>query len=228
MRWLAIFDIDGTLLRYRSVDVMCKRLGLQEALTRVINETRGMLEYEISAKIAGLFAGVRVEKMEQIFDTIPLVKGAKTFVRYLKAKGFHTAIITNSYTFLAKRLASRIGIDEVRGNVLEQVDGVVTGRIKMPMGWDTEHQPGCIKAAVCKLHEMKNLIRKYSIKNNCTLAIGDSISDICMVKAAKIGVAFRTNSSLLRESANIIIETDFLELKEVIRPIIRKYTLGSH
>ncbi|MDQ7031809.1 MAG: hypothetical protein Q9M37_03705, partial [Desulfonauticus sp.] len=101
MRWLAVLDMDGTLLEHRTVDVLCEKLGLLKNLVEIDRTSKNLWAYEVSLEIAKLFSGFSAAKLEEIFDTIPVVKGAKDFVSFLKSREFVTAIVTDSYEFLA-------------------------------------------------------------------------------------------------------------------------------
>lgn len=212
MRWLAVLDMDGTILERRTVDVLCEKLGLTERLKEIDRKFKSMEAYEVSARIAKLFSGVEASRMEEIFDTIALVRGAREFVDFLKSREFVTAIVTDSYVFLTSRLARKLGIDAVRGNELEFINGVVTGKVTMPLGWEEEEQENCQRKAVCKLHAMNDLIRKYSIQDNKTLAVGDSHNDFCIIQKARVGVAFRPKDESIVKVAEVVVRTDFYDL----------------
>jgi HAD superfamily phosphoserine phosphatase-like hydrolase len=220
MRWLAVLDMDGTILERRTVDVLCEKLGLTERLKEIDRKSKCMEAYEVSARIAKLFSGVKASKMEDIFDTIALVRGAREFVHFLKSRKFVTAIVTDSYVFLTSRLACKLGIDAVRGNELEFINGVVTGKVTMPLGWEEEEQENCQRKAVCKLHAMNNLIRKYSIQDNKTLAVGDSHNDFCIIQKARVGVAFRPKDESIVKVAEVVVRTDFYDLIEWLKDFL--------
>jgi phosphoserine phosphatase len=213
MRWLAVLDMDGTLLERRTVDVLCDELGLTPRLAEIDESSKAMDAYEVSAEIAKLFSGMKAATLEAIFDTMQRVEGAQRFIDFLKSRNCVTAIVTDSYTFLASRLARKLSIDAVRGNELEQINGVITGSIAMPLGWKAEKQTDCQKKAVCKLHAMKGLMKKYSISDTRTLAVGDSHTDLCVIRNARIGVAFRPKDDAIVEAADIVVQTDFCELR---------------
>lgn len=212
MKWLAILDMDGTILERRTVDVLCEELGLVGRLKEIDRLSMSLKAYEVTARIAKLFSGVKSSQMEEIFDAIPIANGAKEFIGFLKQRGFVTAIVTDSYIFLASRLARKLGIDAVRGNELKFVNGVTTGDVIMPLGWENEKQEHCQMKAICKLHAMTDLIKTYSIKDNRTLAVGDSRNDSCIIQKARIGVAFRPKDRLIVKVADAVIRTDFHEL----------------
>lgn len=212
MRWLAVLDMDGTILERRSIDVLCEKLGLTEKLRDIDRKSNFMDGYKISVEIANFFSGVEATKMEKVFDAIPLVRGAREFVDFLKARKFVTAILTDSYVFLASRLAQKLGIDVVKGNELERVNGVVTGRIIMPLGWKEEKQEECRRKAVCKLHAMNDLMKEHAIPESRTLAVGDSQNDLCIIQKARVGIAFRPKSESIVKVADVVVRTDFYEL----------------
>lgn len=220
MRWLAVLDMDGTILERRTVDVLCEKLGLTERLKEIDRKFKSMEAYEVSARIAKLFSGVEASRMEEIFDTIALVRGAREFVDFLKSREFVTAIVTDSYVFLTSRLARKLGIDAVRGNELEFINGVVTGKVTMPLGWEEEEQENCQRKAVCKLHAMNDLIRKYSIQDNKTLAVGDSHNDFCIIQKARVGVAFRPKDESIVKVAEVVVRTDFYDLIEWLKDFL--------
>ena len=134
VRALAVLDMDGTLLQSRSIDVLCQKFGLETKLREIDSRSELLEGYEVSEAIAQLFTGMRTSDLEMAFDTIKVVRGAKEFIDLLRRSKFSTAIVTDSYTFLASRLAEKLAVDIVWGNKLEILDGVITGRIIMPLG----------------------------------------------------------------------------------------------
>lgn len=215
-RALAVLDMDGTLLESRSIDVLCQKFGLETKIRDIDRGADFLEDYRVSEAIAQLFARLRASELERAFDGISIVHGAQEFIDFLNERKFLTAIITDSYTFLASRLAEKLGIDIVWGNKLEIVDGVITGRIIMPLGW--EKQQNCQKKAVCKLHAMYKLAQKNEIGIDKTLAIGDSKGDFCMIERAAIGVAFRPRDPKIISIADVVVYGDFFELINKLKP----------
>ena len=161
---------------------------------------------------------MKASDLERAFDSIKVVNGAKEFIDFLRKKKFLTAIVTDSYTFLALRLAEKLLVDLVWGNKLEIVDGVITGRIIMPLGW--EKQKKCQKKAVCKLHAMYKLAQKNQVGIDKTLAIGDSKSDFCIIERAAIGVAFRPKDFAIIKIADLVVYEDFFELMDKLKTFL--------
>lgn len=224
MSWLAVLDMDGTILKLRTVDVLCEKLKLTNELEAIDGTFKGSNGHVISSAIAKLFSGVEASKLEKIFDTIPLVDGIHSFLGFLRSKKFISSIVTDSYTFLAARLAHTLGINAVRGNQLEIVNGVVTGKIEMPLGWEHLDIPHCNRKAICKLNAVIELANHYSISMDRVIAVGDSKSDSCMVRRAKIGIAFRPKDQIITRAADVIIRTDFHDLQKWLEHFLDRLT----
>jgi len=204
---IAILDMDGTVLSKRSIDVFCEELGFKQRLTEVDRLSSNLPACEVSEMIAKFFAGLPINTLEELFDSIPLNQGADDFVSFLKTNRFLVAIATDSYQFLAERLSRRIGADVVYGNIMEIRGNTLTGRLL------TDHRclkiEGCREYSTCKLWFMRNLKDKFG---GVTVAVGDGESDLCMIKEANIGIAYRPKSQSITRVAKIVASS-FLEIK---------------
>lgn len=203
---VALLDMDGTLLSRRSIDVFCAELGLTERLTEVDRLSPSLPAYKVSEIIAAFFKGTRRRRLEDLFDLIPISQGADSFVSFLKSKGLFVAIATDSYEFLAERLARRIGADAVYGNIVEIQDGFLTGRLL------TDRRclkaEGCREYSTCKLWFMRNLTKKIG---GLTIAVGDGDSDLCSISGADIGIAYRPKTQSIAAIADTVA-SDYSEI----------------
>jgi HAD superfamily phosphoserine phosphatase-like hydrolase len=210
---IVILDMDGTLLSKRSIDVLCEGLGLMERLAQVDRLSPSLPAYRVSEIIASFFTGLQRSRLEELFDSIPLNRNAHDFVSYLKTNEFFVAIATDSYEFLADRLARKIGADSVYGNIVEMQEDVVTGRLL------TDHHclkiQGCREYSTCKLWFMRKLKKTIG---GLTVAIGDSESDLCMIKEADIGVAYCPKSESIVKVAKIVASS-FLEIQHILEKL---------
>ncbi len=220
MKWLAVLDMDGTLLERRTVDVLCENLDLVEKLKDIDRESPHLQAHKVSARIAKLFSGIKASRMEEIFETMTLVEGTREFIDFLGSRRFITAIVTDSYVFLASRLAQKLSIDAVRGNELELANGVVTGRISTSLGGEAQTRKKCLTTAMCKLYAMNDLIKEYSIQDNRTLAVGDTQSDLEIIQRARVGVAFRPKDKCIEKAADTAIHTDFYDLTDWLKDFL--------
>lgn len=175
MTSILITDMDGTLLAKRTVDELCKAFNLNEQLKQIEKESKELPAFKVAEKVAELFKSIAKTKMDEIFDTIPLNSGADKFIEYMKKNGFITAIATDSYEFLAERLANKLKIDIVYGHKAELKEGIFTGRLLSE--YKCLEIPGCKRYYVCKLWFLRRLKEKFGGK---VITVGDGDSDYCM------------------------------------------------
>ncbi len=214
MKGIAFLDMDGTMLSRRTVDVLCEALEKLDGLKELDKRSQYMFEFEISQEIARLLSGSRKEKLEELFDSIPLNENVENFINFLKNHGFKTVIVTDSYQFLAQRLAKKLGIDLAYANTVEFKDDILTG--KLLMKYPCMKIPNCKEYSLCKRRVLLELGRKF---RGVTLAIGDGASDICMVQAADVGVAYNPKSQQLTDVAKFVV-SNFVELEKILSQIL--------
>jgi phosphoserine phosphatase len=208
---LAAFDMDGTLTRGRLVFALADRFGLAEKV-REIQASR--MEGHLQTKtIAALFAGITRTDLEHAVESIPLTKNAERTVAILKEKKYRVGIISDSYTVATEILMTRLGMDFVAANLLEIIDGRLTGRVDMPLGWE---KIGCFcKISVCKRYHLEEQARRFGIPIERTMAVGDTKSDICMVQRAGVGVSFMPKDDMIAKASNNVVQIpDMLRVLE--------------
>lgn len=203
---VALLDMDGTLLSKRTIDTLCDALGLSERLRIIDQVSLTLPAYRVTQEITKLLHGKAKETIEQLFDSIPLNAGAEELVCFFRDRNFITAVVTDSYQFLAELLAKRLGSDATYGNIAEIRNGVLTGRLLTPH--NCMNIPNCREHSVCKLWFLQKFRNEFG---GLAISVGDSESDICMTLGADIGVAYRPKSPRLKQIARIVV-SDFKEL----------------
>ena len=211
---LVVFDMDGTLLADRLIFVLADKFGFRKKLETII-EGSGP-EYEKTGRIASLLAGITEQQFYHVLGLIPLSAGAEAVVRQLKHQGYVLAIISDSYTLATEWLKEELGFDYTIANELSLENGRISGKIKMPLGWGKAEEQ-CLKHSVCKLTALVHLSQKTGIPLERCVAIGDNLSDVCMLEKAGLGVAFNPKHPKLEKVADIVIK-DLSHLPYVREP----------
>jgi phosphoserine phosphatase len=214
-RLLVAFDMDGTLIDGRVVFAVADRFGLSDKV-REIQRNHILHGYEQSKSIATLFRGLSADDITKGIESIKLMKNCERVVRELKEQGHVLGIISDSYDIAANYLAEKLNFDFCESNALElDRNRELTGNIKMPLGWQ---KIGCYcKISVCKRYFLEKNAEKFQISSGCTVAIGDTKSDLCMVENAEIGIAFMPKHRILEERADMSIkEPDLANLRQLI------------
>jgi phosphoserine phosphatase len=190
-RRLFAFDMDSTLIQGEVIDELAKMAGVGDQVSQITEAAmRGELNFDESfTRRVGLLKGLPEERVHTLLDTIPLAEGAERLIRTLRMLGYKTAILSGGFTFFARHLQQRLGIDYVHANELEIVDGAVTGRVIPPI------VNGDRKAALLGV-----IAQHEDISLEQVVAVGDGANDIPMLRLAGMGIAYRAKP-LVRQSA---------------------------
>ncbi len=197
--------MDGTLLDGRVIYAISDNWGFKDRVVHIMNSD--LKEYRQSEKIAELLKDLSVKEIMPVIKRIPLVDGVEETVSALKKRGWPIGIVSDSYTLATGYLCDRLKMDFHVANQLEIRDGVLTGRVFMPLGWS---ESGCeCRRSVCKSYYLAFYAQRYGMTISQTVAIGDNTSDLCALKKAGLGVAFNPKDPALSKQADLTIyQTD--------------------
>lgn len=203
-RRFAVFDIDGTVIRWQLyhaiVDELASLGHLSKNAHQTIQDARmtwksrshstSFDEYEHTVVEAyhRALTDLDVTAYQQAVDSVfeqykdQVYTYSRDLLRELKAKGYLLFIISGSQQEVVQKLGDYYGFDEAVGTQYEQRDGRFTGEYTAGF----EHKDDILR----QLIERHNATRKDSI------AIGDSTSDITMLELAERPIAFNPTKGL--------------------------------
>lgn len=190
-RRLFAFDMDSTLIQGEVIDELARMAGVGEEVARITEAAmRGELNFDESfTRRVALLKGLKTERVHALLRSIPLAEGAERLIRTLRLLGYKTAILSGGFTFFARDLQQRLGIDYVHANELEMRDGEVTGRVSPP-----------IVNGAGKAEKLEEIARAEGFSLEQCVAVGDGANDIPMLSLAGMGIAYRAKP-LVREKA---------------------------
>lgn len=196
-RRLAVFDMDSTLIEAEVIDELAKAHGVGERVSEITERAmRGELDFRASFKERlALLKGLDIKVLDEIGASLRLTEGAETLFAELKRLGYKTAILSGGFTYFARQLQAKLGIDYIFANELEVVDGKCTGVAVEP-----------IVDAQRKADLLRELAIKEGLSLEQTIAVGDGANDLPMLAIAGLGVAFRAKP-LVKQSAKQAIST---------------------
>jgi phosphoserine phosphatase len=205
--------MDGTLINGRLVFALGDTFGVSDKVRAIMG--KNIDGYKRTEEIAKLWKGLSPNDITKAIANMPLMKGAEDVVKELKGNGHKVGIISDSYTLATGYIAKKLDMDFHFSNILIENDGLLTGEVRMLMGWD---KIGCsCKLSVCKRFHLEKASELLNIDLNKTVAIGDTASDVCMLNRANLGIAFNPKDKILEENADVVIKK--LDLNDIMQYI---------
>ena len=212
---LAAFDMDSTLIAIECIDEIAALAGKGDEVAAI---TEAAMRGEITdfkdslRRRLAILAGVPATVLDRVLaERLSFNPGARELCAALKAAGLKLVLVSGGFTFFTRFVAAELGMDFVRSNELEIVDGALTGRVAMQDWGD-----------ICDGEEKRRMLLACCEKIGCrpdqAMAVGDGANDLPMMGAAGLSVAYHAKPRV-REQARIAInEGGLARLLEVLPP----------
>jgi phosphoserine phosphatase len=207
--------MDSTLINIECIDEIAAAAGRKAEVAAI---TEAAMRGEITdfkdslRRRLALLAGVPASALEQVWhDRLRLNPGVEAFMAACRQAGLKTLLVSGGFTFFSERVRQRLQMDFARANVLEVVDGRLTGAV-LPQPW------GDIVDGAEKRRTLVELISLMGISPAQAIAVGDGANDLPMMAAAGLSIAFHAKPKV-REQAMIGINAGGMDRAlEVLLP----------
>jgi len=196
-RRLILFDMDSTLIQCEVIDELAKKANVGKQVAEITEAAmRGELDFKESFKRRmRLLKGMDENVLQEIAEGLPVTEGAPRLIANLKRLGYKVGILSGGFTYFARFLQKKLGIDYVHANELDFKDGKLTGEVK-----------GEIVDGNRKAELLQEIAKKEGLSLKQVIAVGDGANDIPMLKLAGLGVAFHAKPKV-KEQAKVGIST---------------------
>jgi phosphoserine phosphatase len=193
---LIIFDMDGVLFESTNFWMeLHKKLGTyEEGLELTKKYVKTNYAKLVEEVVVRLWKGKPAKPYLELVKEAKYTKGAGETVTQLKEKGYRIAIISSGPKELAQRAKDELGVDYTHTNELVIRNGVITGEFVWPVAHDR-------KAVI-----MRELAEEHNLHLGEMIVVGDSSSDVKMMRLAGLGIAFCSESEELKKVANAVVE----------------------
>jgi phosphoserine phosphatase len=204
---LIVFDMDSTLINIECIDEIADAAGRKAEVSAITEAAmRGEItDYKDSLRRrVALLQGVSVEAMREVLThRLALNPGAETLVRACQQAGLVTLLVSGGFTFFTDHVQSLLGLDHVRSNVLEVIDGRLSGRM-VDQAWGD----------ICDGEEKRRMLlatcTAMGISPQQAIAMGDGANDLPMMSAAGLAVAYHAKPKV-RDAAHVAIDQGGLD-----------------
>ena len=204
---LIAFDMDSTLINIECVDEIADAAGRKAEVAAITEAAmRGEItDYKDSLRRrVALLEGVSVASMDEVYrERLKLNPGAAELVHACKAAGLKTLLVSGGFTFFTDRIRDELGIDYTCSNVLETINGKLTGKmVDQPWG------------DICDGDEKRKMLlgtcALLGINPLQAIAMGDGANDLPMMGVAGLSVAYHAKPKV-RDQAMVAINSGGLD-----------------
>ena len=204
---LIAFDMDSTLINIECIDEIADAAGRKAEVAAITEAAmRGEIaDYKDSLRRrVALLKGVTVAHMEEVLNhRLQLNPGAENLVKVCQAAGMKVLLVSGGFTFFTDHVKDRLNINWTRSNVLEVVNGELTGRM-VDQDWGD----------ICDGEEKRKMLlhtcQQMGITPSQAIAMGDGANDLPMMGVAGLSVAYHAKPKV-REQAMVAIEEGGLD-----------------
>ena len=199
VKGLLVMDVDSTLVQEEVIDLLGEEAGVGQEVAEITERAmRGELDFRqaLNERVATL-EGLPESIFDKVYARIHFNKGAKELVDELHARGFKVGLVSGGF--------HEAGIDYVKANHLEVVDGVLTGKVY-----------GEIVTKDVKVAKLKDWAAENGLELSQTIAMGDGANDLPMIKSAGIGIAFCAKPIVREQAPYQITEPDLYKVIEIL------------
>ena len=207
IKGLLVMDVDSTLVEEEVIDLLGEEAGVGAQVAEITERAmRGELDFAqaLEERVATL-KGLPESIFDKVFARIHFHKGAKELVDELHARGYKVGLVSGGFHETVDRLAEAVGIDYVKANHLEVVDGVLTGKTY-----------GDIVTKDVKVQKLREWAAENGLELSQTIAMGDGANDLPMIQLAGIGIAFCAKPIVREQAPYHINEPDLYKVIEVL------------
>ncbi len=186
---LLAMDMDSTLITIECIDEIADYCGKKDQVSAITEAAmRGEItDYDLSLRLrVALLKGLSVKALEAVYhDRLRLSRGANQLIKTAKQNGLKTLLVSGGFNYFTQRVQQQLGLDFVRSNELEIVDGKLTGDLV-----------GDIVNAQTKAIEVKARCAQLGVPSTKTIAIGDGANDMKMMAVSGFSVAYHAKPVL--------------------------------
>ncbi|WP_019323258.1 phosphoserine phosphatase SerB [Streptococcus mutans] len=204
---LLVMDVDSTLVQEEVIDLLGDEAGVGQKVADITERAmRGELDFRqaLEERVATL-EGLPESIFDKVYARIHFNKNAKELVAELHARGYKVGLVSGGFHETVDRLAAEAGIDYVKANHLEVVDGVLTGKTY-----------GDIVTKEIKAQKLRDWAVENELVLSQTIAMGDGANDLPMIHEAGIGIAFCAKPIVRQQAPYQINEPDLYKVIEIL------------
>ena len=193
---LILFDVDSTLIKQEVIDLLAEKSGHGREVQQITARAMaGEIDFsQALSKRVSLLEGLPESVFDEVLSQISFADGFDELFSYLRKNGFLVGAVSGGFHNVLDKLFAQLQLDFLKANVLEVVDGRLTGKItSAPID------------GMAKARALREFAALHNIELENTVAVGDGANDLDMIEIAGLGVSYM-GKEILRQKADLHLE----------------------
>lgn len=193
---LILFDVDSTLIKQEVIDLLAEKSGHGREVQQITARAMaGEIDFEQALfKRVSLLKGLPESVFDEVISQISFAEGFDELFSYLRKNGFLVGAVSGGFLNVLDKLFARLQLDFLKANVLDVVDGKLTGKITAaPVD------------RMAKARALREFAALHKVELENTVAVGDGANDLDMIEIAGLGVSYM-GKEILRQKADLHLE----------------------
>jgi len=193
---LILFDVDSTLIRQEVIDLLAEKSGHGREVQQITARAMaGEIDFaQALSKRVSLLEGLPESVFDEVISEISFAEGFGELFSYLRKNGFLVGAVSGGFHNVLDKLFAQLQLDFLKANVLEVVDGRLTGKItSAPVD------------RMAKARALREFAALHNIELESTVAVGDGANDLDMIEIAGLGVSYM-GKEILRQKADLHLD----------------------
>jgi len=208
---LVVFDMDGVLIDHLSswTWVHDKMEVNNDEAFELFKEGK-ISEIEFIRRDIGLWTGkdkdIRISDIVNALQDVPLIGGIQETIAALSHHGIRSVIVSGGIDLAARMIAEEFLFDGYAANsILSNEDGTLTGEGKVNVDLSDKGKV------------TKEFMMRYGVTKEETAAIGNSYTDVKMLQAAGLAIAFNPiDDEVVRVAHTVIRSGNIADVLDII------------
>ena len=196
---LLISDMDGTIIENETLNDIANFLGKGDQVKKITDlGLKGRLDFSTSLENrVNLLKGLRLSSLEEAKRIVTFKKGAKKLFQVLKDNNFTTVLVSGGFKPITTYVQKYFSIDYEYSNTFGVIGDLFDGTTNGP-----------IINANYKEKIVNKLLKKFNLKQNQIVGIGDAANDMNMLLSVGLPIAFKAQEIVKANFENQINNTD--------------------
>jgi len=200
---LVLFNVDNNIVYAARITRLLTQLGINDQITDNYKryQLRDITAGEYFIRNAQLFQGIRVDEFKDALDALPTAPYVTEVIKSLQKRHYKVGIISSHFSPLVASFAGRLHTDLWSSLILEEKDGVYTGKISpKSSSWLVDNFERGFK------HAYEKILHSQKIKAAEVILVISEEGLVPLLDAVGLGVAYKPRNKELRDAADKTIQ----------------------